>query len=105
MTGCQRNVWIAAWLALCIVIVWYFFGVRQSRADDYPCPAGAKSCKIVVLTPEEERTLLDPIFPSAVWANRTLTDLIEQWKIKLQQAPAGKVVEAKPAPAKPETKK
>lgn len=62
------------------------------------CPPGAKSCRVVVITPEEAETLTGPngIFPIAVWANRAgMTDLTEAWKKKIADSPAGEV---KPIP-------
>ena len=63
-----------------------------SRAED--CPAGVKACKIVVMTPEEENTLVGPemIFDHATWAARAkFESLVNAWKEKLKQSPAGTV--------------
>jgi hypothetical protein len=73
----------------------------HAQTPSYPCPEGAVSCKIVVLIPDEEKTLLQPggIFDQAVWANRSgMEALINGWKQKLATSPAGTV-------AKPEEKK
>lgn len=67
------------------------------------CPPGAKSCRVVVITPEEAETLTgqNGIFPIAVWANRAgMTDLTEAWKKKISESPAGEV-KADPAPPTP----
>ena len=81
-----------------------------ARAED--CPAGVKSCKVLVLTPDEEATLAGPemILDHAVWANRVKFDsLARAWRDKLAAAPAGKVVEPNKSPkavdpSKPEKK-
>ncbi len=96
----MRNAWIAAWLMLLVAILWFCFGRPAQSAETYPCPTGAPSCKVITITPQEADTLTQAIFPAALWANRTFTDLVEQWKQKLQQAPAGKVEEAKIEPKK-----
>ena len=68
------------------------------------CPAGASTCKVLVLTTQEEQTLTNSIFPAALWANRTFTDLIEAWKQKLAAAPAGTVKPTPDANANPAKK-
>ena len=114
----NRNFWIAAWLVLCIAIVWYFFGAPLARADEVPCPANAKSCKVLTLTPDEQDMLLRDkgVLQTAVQARPLdLGAIIQYWVNKIEAAPAGKVVEApktedvnalplKPAP-KPAEKK
>ena len=60
------------------------------------CPMGVVSCKIVAITPDEERTLTQPggIFDQALWANRSgMEGLISAWKQKLITSPAGTVPE------------
>ncbi|MFA5897686.1 MAG: hypothetical protein WC829_01105 [Hyphomicrobium sp.] len=81
-----------------------------ARAED--CPAGVKSCKVLVLTPDEEATLAGPemILDHATWANRVKFDsLARAWRDKLAAAPAGKVIEPNKSPkaadpSKPEKK-
>lgn len=73
--------------------------VWQDAATAVPCPPNVKACKVIVLTPDEEATLIGPdmIFDHAVWASRVKFDsLARAWREKLATAPAGKVVEAKP---------
>ena len=58
------------------------------------CPPKVTSCKIVVITDQEEQTLVGPdmIFAHAQWANRVKLDsLIQAWIEKLRQAPQGVV--------------
>lgn len=65
------------------------------------CPATAKSCIVVTMTPEEVNTLVgqNGIFDLAMWANRAgMESLVTAWKQKLQSSPAGKL----PEPPKPE---
>jgi len=60
------------------------------------CPQGVKECKIVSMTPEEVQSLIAPqgIFSQAEWASRSsMGPLVEAWKQKIQQAPAGKMYE------------
>ena len=87
----------------------FFLGVVLVRADEITCPPNVQSCKIVVVTPQEEQTLLAPngIFDMALWASRPLGDWINGWKDKLRTAPAGKLyVSPKPAaPPSPATEK
>ena len=73
-----------------------------SRADSVPieCPAGAASCKVVVMTADEINTLTGAglIFDSALWANRAnLSAALDAWRNKIASAPNGNV---KPAEAK-----
>lgn len=71
---------------------------RAEGMGEIPCPAPATSCKIVVMTDQEIKSLTDPglIFDSAEWANRAnLSAAIGAWKQKISNAPNGVV--AKPA--------
>lgn len=73
-----------------------------SRADNVPieCPAGAPSCKLVVMTPDEINTLTGAglIFDSALWANRAnLSAALDAWRNKLANAPNGNVKKDEPA--------
>lgn len=74
-----------------------------ASAQEYPCPPGLKSCKVIVLSPDEETTLVGPemIFDHAVWAARVKFESMTQaWREKIRQAPAGKVA-PEPVPAVP----
>jgi hypothetical protein len=60
----------------------------------YPCPAGAPSCIVVTMTPDEVKSLIQPggIFDQAIWANRSgMYDLVQAWMRKLSTAPSGEV--------------
>ena len=73
--------------------------LRAADAPTYPCPPKVTSCKIVVITDQEEQTLVGPdmIFAHAQWANRVKLDsLIQAWVEKLRQAPQGVVQTDKP---------
>ena len=90
------SIWMIVLAALILVSILAAYA-RPAAAQEvsYPCPAGAKSCKIVVMVPDEENTLIgaDMIFDHAVWANRVKFDsLVAAWREKLRQAPQGKVV-------------
>ena len=81
-----------------------------SRAEDVACPPGVPSCKVISVSPDEERVLVGPagIFDSAEFANRmNLSGPIQYWRNKLAAAPEvkAKSVEPKPAVPKPEPKK
>lgn len=69
--------------------------INPALATD--CPAGAPSCKILVLTPEEERVLVDPrgILDTAAQARQLdLFGLVAHFRQKISTAPAGTVVAA-----------
>jgi len=72
-----------------------------SRADNVAieCPAGAPSCKLVIMTPDEINTLAGAglIFDSAEWANRAnLSAAIAAWRQKINSAPNGNVKKDEP---------
>ena len=76
-------------------------------SDATVCPAGAPSCKVVIITPQELPSLTGPgmIFDAAEFANRfQLSGLVAAWKLKLANSPDGVVMPA-PAPKKDEPKK
>ena len=108
MTQLQKQVLFGGAALLIAVLVISLFGHQPARSqpvDPAQCPQGARSCKVVILTPEEENTLTAPngIFDTAVWANRAaFTDMTRAWREKLSAAPAGKVEAAKPE-AKPDS--
>jgi len=63
-----------------------------AKAED--CPKGSASCKVVVMTPEEIATLMQPggIMDQATWANRSgMTSIVEAWKKKIETSPNGTV--------------
>lgn len=69
---------------------------KSQTGDFYPCPPGAKTCKVVTITPEEENTLVGPemIFDHAEWANRVkFSAMLPSWRHKLLNAPPGKGAE------------
>jgi hypothetical protein len=87
----NRSFWLLAGLALC---------VTSLRADESPvnCPPGAKSCKIIVLTPEEETALIGDkmVFQTASQGRYIdLDPVVRYFLTKIAQAPSGK---AEPAP-------
>jgi hypothetical protein len=66
--------------------------VSYALAED--CPKGASSCKVVVMTPEEIATLIQPggVFDQSTWANRSgMTSIVEAWKKKIETSPNGTV--------------
>ena len=79
-----------------------------SYASDTPtCPAGAASCKVVIITPQEMQSLEGPgmIFDSAAWANRAnLQGVVDAWKQKIANSPNGVTAPA-PAPKEDKPKK
>lgn len=86
-----RRRWITLRIVFVLVLA-MLAAVVAAYADDYPCPPGAKSCKVLTLTPDEEQTLIGPemIFDHAVWANRVKFEgMVQAWREKLRQAPAG----------------
>lgn len=63
-------------------------------ASAQECPPGVPTCKIVVISPQEEQTLTAPngILAVAEWGNRAgLADIVSAWRQKLATAPAGTV--------------
>jgi hypothetical protein len=77
-----------------------FFPSKAQDITKVPCPAGAQSCKVVIMTSDEQQSLLRPggVFDQALWANRSgMEALLQAWKNKIAQAPDGIV-------AKPEQK-
>lgn len=97
MTRMER---IAGFIALTIVIMLALamaFG-REAKAQPNPadCPPGFAKCKVITLTEQEEQTLLgqDMIFEQARWARQQFGPLLDAWKKKLEQAPAGNVPKA-----------
>lgn len=98
----ERTVSFIVWSTVIAAVVLVAVMAGRARGQElpaYPCPIAGKPCKIVVMTPEEEKTLTDPdmLMDHAIWANRVKFDsLVAAWRQKLQQAPAGKIVEPKP---------
>ena len=71
------------------------------------CPPAATACKIITLTPDEENTLsgAEMLFDHALWANRVKFDsMLQAWREKLKQAPAGIVKPAPPESGKKQDK-
>lgn len=68
------------------------------------CPAGAPSCKVLTLTPDEERVLTGPngILDTAAQARQLdLANLVSYFRQKLSTAPAGEVKKAEEPEAPP----
>lgn len=106
----RERTWAYVVLALLFVLAVIAWSPR-ARSDDaptYPCPT-KEPCKVITITQEESNSLTNALFPAALWANRTMIELVEMWRNKIAAAPAGKVQEPKPesqpAPAKPADKK
>ncbi len=88
------------YLGFAVVAAFLLTAAGSAFATD--CPAGTPSCKIITITPDEERALTEGIFPAAEWANRAgLTDMIAAWKQKIRMSPNGVVhVEVSKEPKK-----
>ena len=76
---------------------------RAAEPPAYPCPDKAPSCKIITLTPEEERALVGPnlIFDTAQQGRPLdLMQAIAYFRQKILTAPAGtvEVPKAEPPP-------
>lgn len=72
--------------------------VRCAHATD--CPEGAKSCKVITLTPDEEAALVNPrmVFDTAATGRAIdLANVVAYFRSKIATAPAGTV----PAPPEP----
>ena len=98
------RIFIAASLGLLALIVMAPRLFAQ-EAPAYACPANAKSCKVITLTPEEQDMLMRDkgILQTAVQARPLdLGAIIQYWVNKIEQAPAGKVEAPKETP-KPES--
>ena len=94
-------------VAAALTCLFVFVMSAVSRAEDVACPPGVPSCKVISVSPDEERVLVGPagIFDSAEFANRmNLSGPIQYWRNKLAAAPEikAKPVEPKPAVPKPE---
>lgn len=89
-------------LANAVVVGLALFAIKAHAED---CPAGAKSCKILTLTPDEEALLVRQggIFQTAAQARSLdLGSQVQYFVTKIEAAPAGVV---KPEPPKPEPTK
>lgn len=88
--------------ALLVAMVFGLPRPARSQPVEYPCPANAKSCKVITLTPEEEASLVgsEGLLDHAAWANRVrFGDFVHGWRDKVRNAPAGKVAAPPAAPA------
>lgn len=75
-------------------------GVFAVRSEE--CPAGAKSCKVLVLTPEEEQALMQPrgvLDTAREGRPLDLGQVVSYFRERISRAPAGTVPpEAVPVP-------
>jgi hypothetical protein len=101
-------------IALCCIAAALFLGWMSAHAAtlDVPCPAGAKSCKVLVLTPNEIEALTgkNMVLQTADQARHLdLGQIVQYFFTRLSAAPDGKpeasakLPEKKvlPAPVKP----
>lgn len=74
------------------------FLLLVSPAFAVDCPSGAKQCKVLIVTPEEEQVLTQQngIFEMAEWAFRPLGQAAKYWREKLATAPAGNTLPTAP---------
>jgi hypothetical protein len=66
------------------------------------CPAGAASCKVLVLTPQEEQILVQPqgILPTAAEARKIdFGGAVQYFLQRIKDAPAGEVPKPAAAPS------
>ena len=90
---------IAAIIAIAAIIL--FFAAAAAFSAD--CPPGAKSCKVITITPEEEEALIGPgrILDTALQGRFIdLNGAVKYFRDKLASAPAGDVKDDK-GPAGP----
>jgi hypothetical protein len=83
-----------------IVLAAFFLVPLQAHATD--CPEGLKSCKVLILTPEEENLLTgkNGILDTAMQARQMdLGRAVTFFYQKIATAPAGTVKEESPKPA------
>lgn len=107
---------IKRWHALALLLFLWIIAARAAFADDLhvPCPTPGETCKVLILTPMEEKILMQPngILDTAAQArNLDLGQFSVYLKTRISSAPAGEVVKLpettpkadkeKPAPAKP----
>lgn len=108
-TASKVSFWAIVLTMLFVLCVVAFSAQAQDKPETYHCPPGYKSCKVIFLSPEEEQSLTgaNAILDHALWANRAgLSPVIEAWRRKLAEAPAGVVDAPKPEMKnKPEPKK
>lgn len=72
----------------------FFFLVSSTLANATDCPEGAKSCKVITLTPDEEQVLTAPrmILDTAATARQLdLANLVAYFRSKIDKAEAGTV--------------
>ena len=76
-------------VAAALTTLFMLFMNAASRAEEVTCPPGVPSCKIITLSPDEERVLIGPaaIFDSAEFANRmNLAGPIQYFRKKIEEA-------------------
>lgn len=86
------------WLGLTLIIA------ALDKAFSEDCPPGAKACKVLTLTPEEETSLIgiNMMLDSAVFANRIqMEGVAKYWRDKVQNAHQGVVKEPETKPEIP----
>lgn len=91
------------WTILCGLFLFVFLTMIACAAD---CPAGVPSCKVLVLTPDEERALTgqNMILDTAQQGRALeLTQIANYFRQKILTAPQGEVKRPAAAPA-PEVK-
>lgn len=71
------------------------FLVQMCIAISAECPKDAKSCKVLVLTPDEEQTLITLVQNTGVQGPfNQIKSAVDAWVKRIQEAPAGEVPKA-----------
>jgi hypothetical protein len=78
---------------LALILGCWIAALGLAHGQAVSCPPDAKSCKVLVITADEENTLVGPemIFDHAQWANQVkFSGMVRAWRQKIEQAPLGK---------------
>lgn len=87
---------LIVWTVLCALLLFVFLTMIAYAAD---CPPGAPSCKVITLTPDEERALTgaNMILDTAQQGRALdMTSVANYFRRKIETAPAGGVKKAAP---------
>lgn len=76
-------------------VVAFVLAINVAPAEE--CPANAKSCKVLVITPDEEETLKAMIMQTGIEGSFSqIAKIVNAWLDKIQKAPAGEMPKATP---------
>lgn len=92
-------------LLFLFVFLWFIGFITPAQSAEIPtCPPPSKTCKLLTLTPDEERALIDPnqILHTAEQGRfLDLTNTVRYFRDKIRQAPVITVEEPVTPPQEP----